>query len=180
MKIGFIGLGMMGAGMASNLQKAGHDLVVNDLTRQAASKHLNAGATWADSPRAVAEACDIVFTSLPTPADVQHVGTGERRLDRGLPARLRLVRPFNKCRRRRALAACARSLSRAWISSTRRSAAVRKAPTAAGSRSGSAATRRSTTNTMPSWPRWVIRPPISARSVPDRSPSWCTMHPPPR
>ena len=40
MKIGFIGLGMMGAGMASNLQKAGHDLVVHDLTRQAASKHL--------------------------------------------------------------------------------------------------------------------------------------------
>jgi len=76
MKIGFIGLGMMGAGMASNLQKAGHDLVVHDLTRQAASRHLAAGATWAESPRALAEACDIVFTSLPTPADVQRVGTG--------------------------------------------------------------------------------------------------------
>ncbi len=83
MKIGFIGLGMMGAGMASNLQKAGHDLVVNDLTRQAASRHLNAGATWADSPKAVAEACDIVFTSLPTPADVQKVGTGENGLIEG-------------------------------------------------------------------------------------------------
>lgn len=76
MKIGFIGLGMMGAGMASNLQKAGHELVVNDLTRQAASRHLNAGATWAESPKAVAAACDLVFTSLPTPADVQKVGTG--------------------------------------------------------------------------------------------------------
>ena len=83
MKIGFIGLGMMGSGMASNLQKAGHDLVVHDLTRQAASKHLNAGATWADSPRAVAEACDIVFTSLPTPADVQRVGIGEDGLIEG-------------------------------------------------------------------------------------------------
>ena len=83
MKIGFIGLGMMGSGMASNLQKAGHDLVVHDLTRQAASKHLNAGATWADSPRAVAEACDIVFTSLPTPADVQRVGIGENGLIEG-------------------------------------------------------------------------------------------------
>jgi 3-hydroxyisobutyrate dehydrogenase-like beta-hydroxyacid dehydrogenase len=83
MKVGFIGLGMMGAGMASNLQKAGHDLVVNDLTRQAASRHLNAGATWADSPKAVAEACDIVFTSLPTPADVQKVGTGENGLIEG-------------------------------------------------------------------------------------------------
>ena len=76
MKIGFIGLGMMGAGMASNLQKSGHDLVVHDLTRQAASAHLNAGATWADTPRAVAQACDLVFTSLPTPADVQTVGSG--------------------------------------------------------------------------------------------------------
>src|SRR6185312_16160699 len=83
MKIGFIGLGMMGAGMASNLQKAGHDLVVNDLTRQAASRHLNAGATWADSPRAVAASCDIVFTSLPTPADVQKVGTGDDGLIHG-------------------------------------------------------------------------------------------------
>lgn len=83
MKIGFIGLGMMGAGMAANLQKAGHELVVHDLTRQAASKHLNAGAAWADSPRAVAEACDIVFTSLPTPADVQTVGTGENGLIEG-------------------------------------------------------------------------------------------------
>ena len=43
MKIGFIGLGMMGAGMASNLQKAGHELIVHDLSRQAASRHLNDG-----------------------------------------------------------------------------------------------------------------------------------------
>jgi len=83
MKIGFIGLGMMGAGMASNLQQGGHQLVVHDLTRQAASKHLNAGAVWADNPRAVAEACDIVFTSLPTPADVQTVGTGASGLIEG-------------------------------------------------------------------------------------------------
>ncbi|WP_428486128.1 NAD(P)-dependent oxidoreductase [Rhodopila sp.] len=83
MKIGFIGLGMMGAGMASNLQKAGHDLVVHDLTRQAASRHLAAGATWADSPRDLAEACNIVFTSLPTPADVQAVGTGPNGLIEG-------------------------------------------------------------------------------------------------
>jgi 3-hydroxyisobutyrate dehydrogenase len=77
MQIGFIGLGMMGAGMASNLQKAGHQLIVHDLSRQAASRHLADGATWAESPRAVAEAVDVVFTSLPTPADVEKVGTGE-------------------------------------------------------------------------------------------------------
>src|SRR6202012_5079181 len=83
MKIGFIGLGMMGAGMASNLQKAGHDLVVHDLSRQAASRHLNNGAVWADSPRAVAEAADLVFTSLPTPSDVETVGTGANGLIEG-------------------------------------------------------------------------------------------------
>jgi 3-hydroxyisobutyrate dehydrogenase-like beta-hydroxyacid dehydrogenase len=83
MKIGFIGLGMMGAGMASNLQKAGHELIVHDLSRQAASRHLNDGAVWAESPRAVAEAADLVFTSLPTPADVERVGTGEDGLIKG-------------------------------------------------------------------------------------------------
>jgi 3-hydroxyisobutyrate dehydrogenase-like beta-hydroxyacid dehydrogenase len=83
MKVGFIGLGTMGAGMASNLQKAGFELIVHDLTRQAASRHLNAGATWAETPKAVAEQCDVVFTSLPTPADVQKVGTGENGLIEG-------------------------------------------------------------------------------------------------
>jgi len=73
----------MGAGMAANLQKAGHQLVVHDLSRQAASQHLANGATWAASPRAVAEAVDIVFTSLPTPADVEKVGTGEDGLATG-------------------------------------------------------------------------------------------------
>ena len=76
MRIGFVGLGMMGKGMAANLQKGGHELVVHDLTRQAASQHLANGATWAESPRALAQTCDIVFTSLPTPADVEAVGLG--------------------------------------------------------------------------------------------------------
>ena len=86
MKIGFIGLGMMGRGMAANLQKAGYALVVNDLTRQAASHHLANGATWAPTPRAVAEACDLVFTSLPTPADVEEVGLGAEGLAAGFRA----------------------------------------------------------------------------------------------
>ena len=83
MRIGFIGLGMMGRGMAANLQKRGHELVVHDLTRQAASQHLADGAVWAESSRAVAEACDVVFTSLPTPADVEAVGLGEDGLASG-------------------------------------------------------------------------------------------------
>ena len=56
MKIGFIGLGTMGRHMASNLMKGGYELVVNDVRREAAAPHLKAGAVWADTPRAVAEA----------------------------------------------------------------------------------------------------------------------------
>lgn len=74
MKIGFIGLGTMGGKMATNLQKkGGHNLVVNDIRREAADPHLAAGATWADSPAQVAEASELVFTSLPGPPEVEAV-----------------------------------------------------------------------------------------------------------
>jgi 3-hydroxyisobutyrate dehydrogenase len=78
MKIGFIGLGTMGRHMASNLQKAGHELIVHDVRREAAEPHVKAGARWADSPRAVAEAADVVFTSLPEPKDVEAVALDEK------------------------------------------------------------------------------------------------------
>ena len=84
MKIGFIGLGMMGSGMAANLQKAGHDLVVHDLRRAAAEPYLAAGAVWADSPRAVAEASEVVFTSLPGPPEVEAVALGDNGLLSGM------------------------------------------------------------------------------------------------
>jgi 3-hydroxyisobutyrate dehydrogenase-like beta-hydroxyacid dehydrogenase len=84
MKIGFIGLGMMGSGMAANLQKAGHDLVVHDLRRAAAEPYLAAGAAWADSPRAVAEASEVVFTSLPGPPEVEAVALGDNGLLSGM------------------------------------------------------------------------------------------------
>ena len=74
----------MGAGMASNLQKAGYELVVNDIREEAASPHLAAGAAWGDSARQVAEAADIVFTSLPTPPDVEAVALGQAGLLRGM------------------------------------------------------------------------------------------------
>jgi len=77
MKIGFIGLGTMGASMASNLQKARHRLVVNDARKGAAEAHMGAGAEWADTPRAVAERCDVVFTSLPGPPEVEAVVFGQ-------------------------------------------------------------------------------------------------------
>jgi 3-hydroxyisobutyrate dehydrogenase len=78
MKVGFIGLGTMGRHMAANLQKAGHELVVHDVRREAGEAHVNAGARWADSPRAVAEASDVVFTSLPEPKDVEAVALDEK------------------------------------------------------------------------------------------------------
>ena len=73
MQIGFIGLGTMGTRMAGNLQKAGFKLVVNDLRKEAAAAHLAAGATWADTPKALAMQSDVIFTSLPEPADVETV-----------------------------------------------------------------------------------------------------------
>ena len=84
MDVGFIGLGIMGASMASNLQTAGHALRVHDIRRQAAARHLAAGAAWKDTPRAVAEAADVVFLSLPGPAEVEAVALGADGLIHGM------------------------------------------------------------------------------------------------
>lgn len=83
-KVGFIGLGTMGASMASNLQRSGYNLVVHDLHRQSASQHLNAGATWADTPKAVAAKSDVILTSLPGPKDVEAVIMGADGLAAGM------------------------------------------------------------------------------------------------
>ncbi len=86
MKVGFIGLGTMGGSMAYNTIQGGHDLVVHDIRRESATRHLEAGATWADSPREVAEASDIVFTSLPGPTEVEAVFLGEDGILQGMSA----------------------------------------------------------------------------------------------
>ena len=78
MKVGFIGLGTMGRHMAANLQKGAHDLVVYDVRKDAAESHVKNGARFVDSPRAVAEAADVVFTSLPGPAEVEQVALDEK------------------------------------------------------------------------------------------------------
>jgi 3-hydroxyisobutyrate dehydrogenase len=74
--LGFIGLGNMGAPMAANLRAAGYPLVVHDVHRPAADGLLAQGATWADTPAAVALAADIVCTSLPGPREMQAVSEG--------------------------------------------------------------------------------------------------------
>ncbi len=76
MRIGFIGLGNMGGPMALNLIKAGHTLVVYDVRRESATPHLEAGATWADGPKDVARAGELILTSLPGPAEVEAVALG--------------------------------------------------------------------------------------------------------
>jgi 3-hydroxyisobutyrate dehydrogenase len=73
MQIGFIGLGTMGGHMARNLQKAGYQLIVHDLRKDAAAGHVAAGASWVDAPKAVAAQSDVIFTSLPEPPDVENV-----------------------------------------------------------------------------------------------------------
>ena len=86
MNLGFIGLGTMGSSMALNVLKAGHRLTVHDINRDAAAPHLEAGAVWADSPCDVAEATDIVFTSLPGPPEVEAVALGEHGILSGISA----------------------------------------------------------------------------------------------
>jgi 2-hydroxy-3-oxopropionate reductase len=72
-KVGFVGLGIMGAPMAANLLEAGHDLVVHNRTRTKAEQLMQYGALVADSPREVAELSDISITMLPGPFQVEEV-----------------------------------------------------------------------------------------------------------
>ncbi|HEY94756.1 MAG TPA: NAD(P)-dependent oxidoreductase [Dehalococcoidia bacterium] len=76
MKVGFIGIGRMGSQMARHILEAGYNLTVHDLRKEAAVHLLEKGAKWVDTPRAVAETCDVVFSSLPGSEDVEKVVYG--------------------------------------------------------------------------------------------------------
>jgi len=71
MQLGFVGTGTMGNPMARCLIEAGHRLTVHDLRREATSNLCDLGARWADTPHATAQASEVVFTSLPGPAEVE-------------------------------------------------------------------------------------------------------------
>jgi len=77
MRIGFIGLGNMGANMAMVLARAGRQLTVHDIDRERAAALEEAGAQWADTPRDCAQGADILITSLPRPQTVEAVMLGE-------------------------------------------------------------------------------------------------------
>lgn len=75
--LGFIGTGGMGSGMAANLIKAGYRLVIHDIRREVARNLESQGAEFKESPRAVAEASEVVFSMLPYNEAVKEVGLGK-------------------------------------------------------------------------------------------------------
>jgi 3-hydroxyisobutyrate dehydrogenase len=85
-KVGFIGLGHMGAPMSGSILAAGYDLVVHDVRREAAAGLLAAGAQWAPSPRQAGAGRDVVITMLPGPRQVEEALLGRGGLLSGLPA----------------------------------------------------------------------------------------------
>ncbi|MCR9003037.1 2-hydroxy-3-oxopropionate reductase [Rahnella perminowiae] len=84
MKIGFIGLGIMGKPMSKNLLKAGYELVVMDRNLDNVSEIVKLGATAADTPKAVAAVSDVIITMLPNSPQVREVALGENGLIEGV------------------------------------------------------------------------------------------------
>jgi 3-hydroxyisobutyrate dehydrogenase len=76
----------MGRHMAANLQAAGHSLQVHDARRDAAAPLLAGGALWADGPAQAARGAQVVFTSLPGPAEVEAVALGDGGLSGAMQA----------------------------------------------------------------------------------------------
>ena len=86
MKIGFIGLGNVGGKLAGSLLRNGFDLTVRDLDRGRAQAFLDRGATWADSPKEISEAVDLIITCLPSPAASAEVMEADDGIIAGLAA----------------------------------------------------------------------------------------------
>ena len=73
LRVGYIGLGLMGKSIARNIMKAGFAVVVHNRSRAAVDELVAEGASAANSPKEVAELVDIVFTNLPDSPDVEKV-----------------------------------------------------------------------------------------------------------
>jgi 2-hydroxy-3-oxopropionate reductase len=83
LKVGYIGLGLMGKSIARNILKAGFPLVVHNRSRGAVEELAGEGATAAYSPKEVAEQVDVIFTNLPDTPDVEKVVLGENGILKG-------------------------------------------------------------------------------------------------
>jgi 2-hydroxy-3-oxopropionate reductase len=77
MKIGFIGLGVMGKPMSLNLLKAGFSLMVSDINPEPEKDLIAAGAMKGNSPMHIGESCELIFTMLPNSPEVEEVICGE-------------------------------------------------------------------------------------------------------
>lgn len=77
LKIGFIGIGVMGKSMADNLLKAGYEVMVYTRTKQKAESLLDKGAKWFDSAKALAQNVDIIISMVGYPQDVAEIYLGE-------------------------------------------------------------------------------------------------------
>lgn len=86
MKIGFVGLGIMGKPMVRNLLKAGHDVVVYDVVAENVKLMVEAGAKAVDSSKAVAQECKLIITMLPNSPHVKTVVMGENGILEGAQA----------------------------------------------------------------------------------------------
>ncbi len=84
MRLGFIGVGNLGYHLAASLLRAGFQVTVSDLSKDAAQGLIDAGAVWASSAKEVAVASDSVFTCLPSPAAVAAVVAGPSGILAGL------------------------------------------------------------------------------------------------
>jgi 2-hydroxy-3-oxopropionate reductase len=91
LRVGYIGLGLMGKSIARNILKAGFPVVVHNRSRGAVDELVAEGATVANSPKEVAEQVDIVFTNLPDSPDVEKVALGENGILAGAKAGLIMV-----------------------------------------------------------------------------------------
>lgn len=86
MKVGFIGLGIMGKPMCKNVMKAGYDVTAFDLNKAALEEVVAAGAKAAGSAKEVGEVCDVLITMLPNSPHVKSVLFGENGAAEGLKA----------------------------------------------------------------------------------------------
>ena len=91
MKIGFIGLGIMGKPMAKNLVKAGYQLLVNDFNKTSVEELKALGAEVCSTNKEIAEKSDVVITMLPNSPHVKEVALGEGGLIEGAHAGLTLI-----------------------------------------------------------------------------------------
>ena len=84
--VGFIGLGNVGGKLAGSLLRNGVELTVRDLDRDVAQPFIDGGAAWGETPKAMAESCDIIITCLPSPAASAAVMEAEDGILAGLGA----------------------------------------------------------------------------------------------